>query len=227
MSTIGAMAIRGSQNSLGVTAPLTVDPWPARWRGRLTLVLVGFVGTNGTAGATVALRFGDSVSFNLNSLYDTALTTSSRQPQYFATLSAFYKRYRVHSVHLDLLIQNNYDSPVMFGWRIEPPGGGSTIDNTNVEVGLSLPYTTGVPLSGKGGQSICRVQKNIDIAQICGLTRREFEANVEDYAALVTASPARSPTLEFALANMINTTSDVASYTATFSFDAELFDRLL
>lgn len=227
LSTIQPMRVTGSDQRMGVTAPLTPDPFPSRWRGTLTLVLVGFLGTNGTGGVTTALKFGDALSFNLNSLYDTALTTSSRQPQYFSTLATLYKRYKVHKTKLDLLVMNNYGSPVMFGWRIEPPGGGSTIDNTDVQSGMTLPYTTVIPLSAQGGQSVVRVQKVIDMAQICGVTKLEYDSNTEDYAALVTANPARMPTLEIALANAINTNSDVISYTATFSFDSEMFDRIL
>jgi len=208
---------------------MTPDPFPVFWRGRLTLVLCGFLGTNGAAGATVALRFGDSVEFNLNSMYDTALTTSSRQPQYFSTFQNLYKRYRVKKTHLDLVFQNNYASPVMVGMHVEPPGnaGVKWLENTLVENAATLPYTSLTPLSASAGQSIAKISKTFDMAQICGLTRQQFDANVEEYAAIMTASPTRIPVLEIAVANMITTSSDIISYTATFGFDCEFFDRVL
>jgi hypothetical protein len=226
-STVAAMNVGGINANLGVATGLTPDPFPNRWRGKLSFAQVFYVGSNGSGGTTVALRFGDSTTRFLNSLYDPEGTTGTRQPQYFSTFAALYKRYKVHNVKLEIIAQTNYASPVVLGWRIEPPGGGSSIDNVNVQTGITLPYTAIIPLSGSGGQSIYRATKNISIAQICGLTPKELDANVEDYSALCTADPARIPTVEFGVANMINTSSAIVTVTMVMVFDAEMFDRIL
>ncbi len=163
--------------------------------------------------------------FNLGSLF--APEAGGHQPFGFDQMAALYARYKVHKVRIRVeTIQTTTSTGASQVVGIFPPGSTMTTLNvlTAQTMGENFNVSTKVmhPLS----TSPTVYSTTLDIATIAGLTKREFEANIEDYSALVSASPVRYPFLEVNLAPLALGNGDAYSSCVTLTFVAEFWQRI-
>jgi hypothetical protein len=177
--------------------------------------------TSGTA-----FTYGAATTFRLNSLFSPV--TSGHQPYGFDQLAALYERYKVHAVDFEMTVmynggvQNNFLSGV-----IVTPGSGSTIAGSTVDIVVEKPMSFTVPIVGGTNAGCAYVKQRFDVARMMGLTRKEYTANVEDYQALVSASPSRLLSLEVAVADTQTTTATSNKVLVNFVFHAEFWSRVV
>lgn len=157
----------------------------------------------------------------LNSLY--APVGGTHQPYGFDQLAAFYRRYKVSRTTVQVtLFPNQVVSFVTAGVVIAmPPGTTFSPNGTNVDVILEKPNAHLLPTS-----SLPVIRTFVyDMPDIIGVTREEFNGEVTDYSAAVTASPTRIP--EFWLLAIANEASaDSLYYNVEVIFEAEFFERI-
>jgi hypothetical protein len=205
------------------TNPLTVgpryEPFPVRCVRTLRYVYTTTLSGTGTANV-----FGTAVTFNLNSLFQP--NSGGHQPYGFDTMATLYDRYKVLSCDVDLTacytggIQNSFLGVIQL-----PPGEVATIAGSTVEIVSEKPRAIAVPIVGGTGAGSPQVIQHLAMPVCCGLTAPEFKANVEDYAAVVGASPSRIPKLEVAVADFSTTTTASVKLRFDILFHAEFFDR--
>lgn len=80
---------------------------------------------------------------------------------------------------------------------IQPPQNTTSLANTFFPTLAERPEVAVGHLS-TSGQRLHVYKRTVRIADVAGITPLEFAANIEDYQALVSANPARSPVLHLA-----------------------------
>jgi hypothetical protein len=203
-----------------ITGP-SVDPFPPRLIRSLRYQYTTTLSGTGTANT-----FGTAVTFNLNSVFQP--NSGGHQPYGFDTLATLYDRYKVHSVDVDILacytggIQNSFVGVIML-----PPGEAATIAGSTVEIVGEKPMAFTAPIVGGTGTGVADIQQKFVVAQCSCLSPVEFAANVEDYAALVSASPSRIPRLEIAVADFTTTTTASIKFRCSLIYHVEFYDRVI
>jgi hypothetical protein len=220
-----AVLVPYMQNSSAYTNPLTLGPRYEPFPNR-TVRSMRYVYTTTLSGTGTANAFGTSVTFNLNSLFQP--NSGGHQPYGFDTLATLYERYKVLATHVEISamytgsIQNCFVGLIML-----PPGEAATIAGSTVEIVSEKPRAIALPVVGGTNAGMITVSQDFDMKTAAGLSAVEFKANVEDYAALVTASPSRLPRLEVAVADFATTTASSLKFRFDFIFKAEFFDRTI
>ncbi len=172
---------------------------------------------------------GTPYTFNLGSLFEPR--AAGHQPFGFDQMAALYARYKVHKVriHVETLRTGNAGGTVNPACQvigIFPPGSTQTTLNVVTALSMGENFNVSTKMLMPTMIQPYVFETTLDIATIAGLTKKEFEANIEDYSALVSASPTRFPFLEVNLAPNITTDGDDYSSTVTLTFVAEFWQRI-
>ncbi len=169
---------------------------------------------------------GTPFTFNLGSLFEPR--SGGHQPFGFDQMAALYARYKVHKVRVrvETFRLGTVTLPATQVIGIFPPGSTQTTLNvvTAMSMGENFNVSTKVHLPSVIAPVV--FETTLDIATIAGLTKKEFEANIEDYSALVSASPTRFPILEVNLAPNLTTEGDDHASVVTLTFVAEFWQRI-
>lgn len=175
------------------------------------------------SGAVDGSLCGVSTTFNLNSMFSP--TGGATQPYGFDQMAALYGRYKVYSVTISLTVSKGTDAQnTMYAHAlIQNPSGGATL--TGLSGGDVEERPNGV--TWVVGNIPVHWNAHFDISTLCGINKREFEANVEDYAALVSASPARIATMQLAVSNAASAqTSKGVDWRVLIEYDCVFFQRI-
>lgn len=199
-----------------------LNPFPVRKFATLRYVesgvanvLVGGIGGTG----------GTEHTFTLGSLFDPALTLTGHQPYFFDQMSAIYQRYRVNAVTIKITAYDPTTPGSVLGWQIDSwNGSAGTLTGVSPQTIKERPQTGFLQPNTTFDKEMV-ILPRIDIARIEGLTRAEHRANVEDYAAAVTASPARSPYLRLAMFNTEGNNAAQMYYHIEMLFECEFWNR--
>jgi hypothetical protein len=206
-----------------------LDPFPERLRKSLRYGQQLSLSTD-TTGPTQN-KFGTATALVLNSLF--APVSGGHQPYGFDQLAALYQRYKVTGVDIRLTVEPAlYDaaasnSTQLFAMLVLPPGVSGTIGGSTVDVILEKPLSAHISVTPGSGSNTINIKQHFDVSRYLGVTRAQYNANIEDYQALCTASPARVLTLEFATTNVSTTTAAGLRVTLEADFHAEFFQRTI
>lgn len=198
------------------------DPFPPR----LNRTLVYCQALAQLSDGAVAFKTGAAVTFNLNSVF-APLTAGAHQPYGFDQLSPLYQKYKVTHVTFKIRMLPTLSTNFTFSgglvWCVVPVNSVYDPSSSATEFVLEKP----------GGGILCGSSVNpvnhtmsIPIHQAAGITKQQFNADVEDYSSLVTASPAKIPVLRIAAWS----TAATAQYTDWFvevHYQVEFYDRLI
>ncbi len=164
---------------------------------------------------------GTRIVVNLNSLYDTMF--GQPQPYMFDTLATLYRRYKVTGGRVRLDFNTVSSGPVWYCTRIHAPGDASTIQGNALTDIVERPRT--VVKTHSNGAPTQSLEFDFKVWEIAGITKSQFEANIEDYSALVSASPSRIPFMEVAIAGPA--TTGVGMVTLHVDFDCHFWSPIL
>ncbi len=200
------------------------DPFPARTVKELVykheLTAHTDPGSNSQAGTPL--------TFNLGSLF--APIAGGHQPFGFDQMAALYARYKVHKVRVRIetypITNLGTISSAIQVVGIFPPGSAQTTLNVLNAYSMGENFNVSTQFVSQAAIRPTVYETTLDIATIAGLTKKEFEANIEDYSALVSASPTRFPFLEVNLAP--NSAANGSDYVSgvTLTFVAEFWQRI-
>jgi hypothetical protein len=163
--------------------------------------------------------------WRLNSPFDPDLTGGTHQPYGYDQMAALYAKYVVHSVRIKLVASTAAASvTAAIGITVQPP------TSTQVLTGMALSdiieKNMGDVMWLETAGRVSVFEANFDIAEICGITKLQLKANIEEFASVVTASPASAPYLRVALANFASTVNAGQSLYVILDFTTEFFDRI-
>ncbi len=168
---------------------------------------------------------GTPFTFNLNSLFQPI--AGGHQPFGFDQMAALYQRYRVNKckVRVETFTTDRaYSGAQVVG--VFPPGSTQTTLNLLTAVQFGENFNGSTQILPTGNVVPVVFTKTIDIAQVAGLTRDELLANVEEYSALVTASPTRIATMEVNYAPNTAAQGGACVSVVTLTFYAEFWQRV-
>ena len=218
-------------NTPFVNATMSVLPRPSfpdifPSRRRLPLV---YTQTINLASSASASTYGTEVDVNLNSLF-LPVSSGSHQPMYFDQLAAIWKRYRVDRLRVRGLCFHADPTAtdlLMFTALCVSPGVSATLTGSTIDVVNEKPNCYSAVVQPLGDMACNRFEFELDCAKLCGLTRQQYMMEVDQYSALISASPARMPLMMIASANDSNAVSKTIRVHLTFEYDCEFFERLV
>ncbi len=133
----------------------------------------------------------------------------------------------MNSVSVDVRVAAAQDGqlPCYVALLAQSPGLNYTLQNKTLQSASQVPNSAVILLTGSGNHNWARFQQRFDISTLVGCSRAEYRANVEDYAALVSAAPARVTPFEINVAPVTAASVNI-EYHITVSYDVEFFDRI-
>lgn len=107
-----------------------------------------------------------------------------------------------------------------------PPANTNSLSGANFWDVFEQPGTSAVHLPPTGERRGI-FTADLPMAAVVGLTQAQFSDNIEDYSALITASPARTPWLRIAACCYANGgTSQTCQVFIRLKFHATFWDRV-
>lgn len=173
---------------------------------------------------------GVAQSYRLNSLYDPELTGGGSQPYGFDTMATIYQRYKVRSVIIDaeLVSVSNGDETGFVSVLVPSNTTLPTLAGASTDSFIDKPFTIITLMNSRDSPSgKYHYRQVVDVARLDGLTALQFDADVSNYSAAVTADPTNTPRLTCAVANISTTTQFACTLKITLTFDVEFWDRTI
>ncbi len=210
------VVLRNMWNTLG--GP---DPWPIRkfLIHPYSEIFAISCGTSGIAGTVQEMR--------LNSLYDPNATGTGHQPYGYDQWAALYGRYKVNACTVDLVFTTpGAANDLCCSAIVQGPGGGLSLTGLSTDRLTELPMVANATLSSAGTRQ-ARIRRRFVLHEIFGVTKQQFDSNVEDYAAAVGASPVRTAVLGFVVSSYSGATDEACSCRCLLTYEVEWFDRVV
>lgn len=179
-----------------------------------------------------ALATGGELVFNLNSLAVPLPSNNTEQPYGFDQLAAFYARYKVKSVDIEIdvgtYISTGLSHTTCAWFQFRPPTSTATISGINTAFDTLGDRSNAdyIILQSSTSGGLRKYRRHIDIAKLAGLSKEEFNGNTDTFAGLMSGtSPSKLAT--FAIAASSDTIIPVThNFYCRIAYNGECFDRL-
>lgn len=168
--------------------------------------------------------YGTEQIMRLNSLFDPDLTGTGHQPYGFDQLAALYFRYKVHKVKLSLEFADPSGDGIVIAVAVQNTDSSQAITGSSQSSVAERPNVFTHAISNTGDQDFI-FESVVDIEKIDGLTKNQFEANIEEYSALCTASPTRTPYVRIAIAALDQSSTPTLVCRLRMSFFTTFYSR--
>ncbi len=169
---------------------------------------------------------GTQQAVRLNSLYDPNLTGAGHQPYGFDQLTPLYKSYKVHTALVDILVTTPGGTHDMQCCAlVQGPNGGETLTGMYGFVAEEHPNVETRHLSISGSRQ-ARFRFRVPMAGIIGITKKQFDADINFYASAVTTNPALAVTLCMGVNCPDNTTSQASTWRVCITYIGDMWDRV-
>lgn len=168
--------------------------------------------------------FGVEQTIILNGLWDVDFSGVGHQPLGFDQLMAIYGKYKVMSVKVELDWYDPNTEGLMVGFKVNSPGDGSALGGMSYQKAKELLDTNLKPLAQTGSQHIKQTFK-APAHVFLGVTKQQFNTNVENYTGDGSSNPIRGSTLRFALINPHSAINGFINCSMKVSFRAQFYER--
>lgn len=223
LATNGMSAPSMASRSLGVFSLREATPFPSRFRTSMEYAEVIQMTTGTTADTFTAAE----ISVRLNSLYQPRATAT--QPLGFSTLAGIYARYRVDRVRI--YIRFHFATAAMWALAaVVPPSSTYSTNAITINQALRNPFIATVPLapdSVSTKQSFVEFQKEFSCAQLVGVTKQQYEMEIDKYCGTDTTTPSAGfiPYLLINASNQGGSTAQTVKVDLKIVFDCVWFER--
>jgi hypothetical protein len=178
-----------------------LNPFPAE-----TIVNLRYtIGIGFTVDATTSNLVGGTVTFQPNSAFE-PLDTYAPQPYGFDQMAALYAKYKVLAFTLELEADPSGTASVTFcqilSLLYQPPSGGVTLAGANGALTAARPNVATVFMGNALSNRPASYRRYMPMQDILGVSKQEFDSNVEEYAAAVAANPVQMPTIQIGLSTV-------------------------
>lgn len=218
----GGGASSGSRNVLAAPTRLMgytdITPFP-----NMAVVKLRFGYRWASSSNAASSLIGSPLVIQANSVYE-PVDTLSDQPYGYDQMAALYSKYKVLGVTLQVTSAASATSPSMMFVLGQSPTGGVSLSGANAGLTTSRPNVAVYPCAAAGGP-VSTYRRDFAIHELLGVTKQEFDSNVEDYTAAVGANPAQMPTIQLAESTLSSVQSATVSY-VSLTFTVQFFGRI-
>lgn len=152
---------------------------------------------------STAAQFSTGLDLRLNDCF--LPRAGTHQPYGWDQLTALYFMYKVEKVHVKLTITPVVATQALIcAWRLYPDQNSSALVGVGLDVAMEQPNTFYKTLSDGDGRPLV-VDIDVDLANLVGLTKMQWNAEVTNYASLTSASPTLVPRLYVAIGDLSTT----------------------
>lgn len=213
---------RSARQGTGMVRLYSADPFPPRYRVKLTYGNVTALSGNGTGNV-----FGAQVTYKLNSLFDPNATTGSKKPQGFSQLAALYNRYKVHGVWIEFTFQNTAGNSGTLCAVVVPSTVTVPVFSTaNVDAVLGNQQAMAWAVGAQdGANSVAKYRQYFPMYAVEGISKLMFDSQVDDaWSSLVNTNPTANPLFCIAFAGSLTAAAN-GMLNMKMTFDAEFWER--
>lgn len=176
-----------------------------------------------TSGGFSGAYTGENI-YSLNSAYDPDYTGTGAQPLGFDQWCAFYARYRVDKVDVEVDFVNLSTSSALNCLVVA--NNANTPINTQATffAASESPFSLTRVLPTSGGNSTCRLKRTFDIASLLGVSKQRHRSN-PDYSGTVAASPTEGVFLHLVLQDLVFNNNIHGQFRVKVTMHTTFFDR--
>jgi len=197
------------------------DPFPNAVRKRFRYAET-YAFTTGAAGIA-----GTQQAMGLNTLFDPNVTGVGHQPYGFDQFAAFYGKYRVDRVTVDVLWNTiGSTAEVACLHILQPPSGGITLTGVTTDRAAEIPQVLTCVLSPSGNTRTQRIRFSCSCAELCGVSQQKYEDD-PNYSALISANPSLLCYLNMAISSYSGSAGEAATAQVVIEFEAYMWERIV
>jgi len=174
--------------------------------------------TAGTAGV-----MGSDYKFRLNSVFDPYHPAGGHQAFGFDQMSPIYNKYRVDKASYKITFTTPTTTVDMICFCSVAPNENAIFAGSAITKGMEWSYASHGHLSYEGNR-ICTLSGNIDLAQVCGVTRAQYIAD-DAFSALVTTDPDQAIILDISVGNYAGISTTGCSVVIELEYQTTFFER--
>lgn len=186
-----------------------------------------WVGNIAATTSTTKGLFATDLQYDLNNLNrpNPAITTHAALG--FNQLKLIYRKYKIHGCGIKIVLNNPQQDGVVLGMLLAAHGNPETLGGKTVELAYEKQSVKLLRVNNSGDQ-ITKFSTYWPINKVEGITKQQFDANIEDFAALfaTTTGPVMKPRLNLALANIQDNNAAEVRVTVHLTFYGFAYDRL-
>lgn len=171
-------------------------------------------------------NFGTEIAYRLNSLFDPYFSVGGHQPYGFDQIAAMYNRYMVNSVDVELTFTDPSTDGLYVGVMMKNFYDPTTLQGTGIGAASEKPTIWTRPLNNTGSQ-VVTFKKHIDLAEMMGLTRQQYEGGWFALSGLVSTDPAQTPYMATAIADSRSGSSQTVICSVKLLFHSTFWGRKL
>lgn len=184
-SYAGAKSVRPYTKGSRPNFLTSTCPFPLVWKGAKQRYCESKTVTVGAAGGT----FGTDEVYTLNDQYDPRFTVGGHQPYGRDTFADMYGRYKVTGATIDV----TFNAPSISGLAcaimvVNPSNSVVNLSGKFYEYVKEMNNCVVRTINDTGSQKV-RIRKYFPMWQVLGVTKKQFEADIGLFDALVTNSP--------------------------------------
>ncbi len=180
-----------------------------------------FTFTTGTSGV-----YGVEQIMRLNSLFDPNFTGIGHQPYGTDQLALLYRRYKIHAVQLTLIWTDPTNDGTVVAAQLQPPFGTFTLAGKAIDVVKEQPMSVTRIINNTGSQTRI-IKQYIPLHTVAGLSSLQYKADMTDFSAPFSASPAQVPLLRFSAASARGLTGATILCRCEMIFFTQVYDRIV
>ncbi len=168
--------------------------------------------------ATFTGYTGTSTVVRVNNAYEPC--NSTHQPYGWDQMAALYNQYKVIGCRMEVHVSNKSAENCITLVRPCPVNENTNLNNVSMlsaeRPGVEMLFTA-------PGQPIAHWKKSFDIPALCGVTKEQYDADVAQYGAAVTAAPSRYAYVQ--IATQSSSTSTAVSITVKMTYRVQFWQR--
>lgn len=207
-----------TKSAMNISRKVSVFPEFYPFTGRF------FYASGLSSSGTTQNVFGSGARFDLNSIVAPRNSVNSHAMLGWTELNGLYRRYKVDRVKVNIKFTNAEADGLVAAIWFQAPGAlnnivGKTLEQMGEKQDVFLKY-----LNNSGSQVIT-FTKTLPIYRACNITKKAFDADLDDYCALMANAPARIPTMKVAVCNTADATGKTIAYTVEIIFQGKCYER--
>jgi uncharacterized membrane protein len=177
--------------------------------------------------ATLSSLFGSEKSFRLNDLFDPDFTGVGHQPFGFDQIKQFYKRFIVDRCAVEVTFSDPSTDGLYVCCMAKTNTDTSTVVGSSISTQIEKQTAWVQPLNNTGSQRIT-FRHTYDLPTVAGLTKAQYEANITNYGATISATPLIVPYFTMAIADPASPASaSSVKVTIKLTYFTQFFARTL
>lgn len=194
------------------------DPFPTHYYAKMHYA-DAYAFTTGAGGIT-----GSEQVLRLNGTWDPDFTGVGHQPYGRDELAPLYKKYVVDAIDIEIVWTNPSADGMFVAMQLQPPGGTYSLTGQSISALKEQPMTVVRQINNTGDQ-VVKIKQHCKMYKLIGITKLQYSANTDIYAAGSTADPAATPFLRISAGSTQGNAGDTVRCTVKLVYHTRWYDR--